>query len=196
MRRLFVLVALLAGGSALACERVLRVVEFLGWTAEANAFAWRVEESCVRCKPKWVTERTFLRTTSGALTEYVTRWDHPVYPRPEAPGKPEFDGWVKRFPLSRKAGAAKVTVKQGARELKASAAAGWCPADATPVAITLGERTRAFEPPSAACGCVRAFPSAGGEAVAFLTGPAKRACDDCEGAGCCAMPEGFAMTAD
>lgn len=189
------LAAVVTAAPALACDKLARTVDFLGWTEDGQLFAWKVHETCVGCSPKWSTERVYVSTVNGRVTQYVTRWQS-LYPRPEEPGQAEFDAWQKRFPLTKKAGAAPVTATQKGVALKAGKQQAFCPKAEGEVELTVGKAKRTWRAPTVTCGCLRAFPSATGQAVAFLSGPAKRTCDDCHGAPCCGDVEGFALYAE
>lgn len=199
MRRLPLLLAaaLVTAAPALACDKLSRTVDFLGWTEDGQLFAWKVQETCVGCSPKWVLEHVYVSTLNGRTTEYVTRWEKSPYPRPDEPGQAELDAWLKRYPLTKKGGTVPVAAAQKGVAVKAGKGLEFCPKAEGEVEFTAGKNKRTWRaPPTPACGCVRAFPNASGQAVAFVTGPAKRVCDDCHGAPCCGEAEAFAIYAE
>jgi hypothetical protein len=194
--RLFVLAALVAGAQARACDKITRTTTFLGWTADSRMFAWRVQETCVGCTPKWVTEFTYVRTTGGNTTEYLTRYEKMAYPRPDVPDGKAWDAWVKRFPLvlaPPKNAQALLTMTQAGASIAAKGGE-FCTKKEGPVKLVASASSREWDAPPAGCGCARGFVSPDGASVAWITGPAKRTCDDCHSAPCCGEVEGLLVT--
>lgn len=192
MRTLALLTCLLLSAPAWACDKIQRTVDFLGWTEGSAQYAWRVNETCVGCSPKWVTERVFVRSTGGNVTEYVTRWEKSAWPRPELPDAAAFAAWKKKFPLTTKGKAVPLSAKQGELALKPNAQKAFCAKKQGEMVLTAQNVNKAWDAPSPECGCARGFPSPAGDFVAWITGPARRVCDDCKGSGCCGEVEGFA----
>jgi hypothetical protein len=195
--RLVVLSVVLLGAQARACEKLSRTTTFLGWTADSRLFAWRVLETCVGCTPKWVVEHTYVRSTGGGEpTDYLTRFEKSVYPRPDLPDGKAWEAWTKKYPLvlaPPKNEQALLTLTQGGASLKAKGGE-FCAKKEGPVALVASRSSREWDAPSAACGCARGYVSPDGASVAWITGPAKRTCDDCHGAPCCGDVEGLLVT--
>lgn len=178
----------LGASAALACDKLTRTTTFLGWTADSRLFAWRVHETCEGCRPKWVYERTFVRSTGGAVTEYVTRYEHLEYPRPDLPDGKAFEAWRAQHPLldaPPKGGPPALSMRSGGIAVKPRRDGELCAPREADVHLETSRSSRAWHAPSAACGCARGFSSPDGAFVAWLTGPARRTCDDCHGQGCC-----------
>lgn len=191
----FVLLATVSlGAQAIACDKLQRTTTFLGWSADSRIFAWRVLETCVGCKPKWVMEKTFVRSAGGGpQVEYLTRYDNMAYPRPDLPGLKEWEAWVKRFPLNGTGAKAEerfFKAEQAGVALKPKGGE-FCAKKQGVMTLLASRSAREWEAPNAACGCARPYPSPDGAFVAWITGPAKRVCDDCHGAGCCGEVEGL-----
>jgi hypothetical protein len=185
---LLVIVTILTPASAIACDKRTRITTFLGWTADSRLFAWRVHQTCEGCKPKWVDERTFVRATSGHVTEYLTRYEQVIYPRPELPDGKAFAAWLQKNPLVKtppKNEQASLTVTQGGSSLTAKRNGEFCAKKEGPVELLSSRGARTWQASSAACGCARGFASPDGSFVVWITGPEKRTCDDCHGNGCC-----------
>lgn len=194
--RFLVLTVLLLGASARACDKLARTTTFLGWTADSRMFAWRVSETCVGCSPKWVVEYTYVRTTGGSTTEYLTRYEKMAYPRPDLPDGKAWESWAKKYPLvlaPPKNEQALLTMTQGGASLKAKGGE-FCAKKEGSVTLVASRSSREWEAPSAICGCARGFVSPDGGFVAWITGPAKRTCDDCHGGPCCGEVEGLLVT--
>lgn len=199
-----VTIVVLSASSALACDKLVRTVEFLGWTADSRMYAWRVHETCKDCKPKWVQEHTFVRTTAGQTTEYVTKFDMPMYPKPELPGPADFEAWLKQHPLvkakpsaeSPKNAALKLSAKEGEKVLAAKGKNEFCASKETSVELLAGTSSRAWNAGMPGCGCARGYWAPSGEFVAWLTGPASRVCDDCHGKACCREAEALLLPLD
>lgn len=191
--RLLLLTILLAGAHASACDKITRTTTFLGWTSDSRMFGWRVHETCVGCKPKWVVEHTYVRSTGGGTTEYLTRYENMAYPRPDVPDGKVWDGWVKRYPLvltPPKNEQALLTMTQDGTSLPAKGGE-FCTRKEGVVALVASASRREWQAPPSGCGCARGFVSPNGAFVAWITGPAKRTCDDCHGAPCCGEVEGL-----
>lgn len=198
MIRSIVLAALLCGLPSLACDKIARTTSFLGWTADSRMFAWRVHETCVGCKPQWVVERTYVRTTGGSTTEYLTRYEKMAYPRPETmKDETEWAAWAKKFPLvvaPPKNEQALLTMTQSGASIAAKGGE-FCTKKEGTVSLVASASKREWEAPPAGCGCARGFVSPDGAFVAWITGPARRTCDDCGHVSpCCGDVEGLLVT--
>ncbi len=196
MIRAIVLAVLFCGLPSLACDKITRTTSFLGWTADSRMFAWRVHETCAGCKMKWVVEYTYVRTTGGNTTEYLTRYEKMMYPRPELPDGKEWEAWNKRFPLVQnppKNEQALLTMTQAGASITAKGGE-FCAKKEGTVSLVASASKREWEAPPKGCGCARGYVSPDGAFVAWITGPAKRTCDDCHGAACCGDVEGLLVT--
>lgn len=197
MARFFLVAVMLVAGHALACDKLTRTTSFLGWTKDARLFVWRVHETCVGCSPKWVVERTFVRATSGFEQEYLTRYEKMEYPRPDLPDGKAFDAWLKKNPLVNappKNEQALLTATQDGKSLAKSGGGEFCAKKEGTVSLLSSRGAREWRAPSSSCGCARGFVSPDGGAVVWITGPAKRTCDDCHGSGCCGDVEAVLVT--
>lgn len=186
--RLLVLAVTLGCGAAAACDKVTRTTTFLGWTADAQLFAWRVHETCEGCKPRWVNERTFVRSIGGGLAEYLTRFEHVEGERPKLPDGKAFEAWLAKNPLLTAAPAqeqAKLSLQQDGVAVKPGPGGERCAKREGDVQLVSSRATRRWYASSAVCGCARGFVSPDGAFVAWLTGPAKRTCEECSGPVCC-----------
>ena len=192
----------LAASPALACEKIERVTEFLGWTADGVQFAWKVTETevCNGCRAPEGDEHVFVGSMNSPGKEFLTRWVHPGYAPPELPGLTEWNAWKKAHPLvlDKKAQAkapSAIEVKALSKPLVARGNE-FCATKETALELALlshGRSTSEWRGGAGSCGCVRAWVAPGGGAAAFLTGPAKSVCDDCHGTKCCAAPEAITV---
>lgn len=187
---------LLSGTHALACDKVTRTTTFLGWTADSRMFAWRVHETCVGCAPKWVVEWTYVRTTGGTQSEYLTRYEKMAYPKPDRADGKAWEAWAKRYPLvlaPPKNEQALLSMTQGGSSIPARGGE-FCTKKEGTVALVGSASRRDWDAPPSGCGCARGYVSPDGASVAWVTGPSRRTCDDCHGAVCCGEVEGLLVT--